>query len=153
MTPPSNDVLQQWPLLALAIAVIYVLRAALEVSGQVTKNLTGISKLLSPKARADAEIDERLADMKERVEILGGTVALLKGELVEARRIAAEAAAQAQTQSDEIRIAHRLTDAQGRAINEHLAWDRRLLARVREALPDFEFPDPPDMYVFLGETS
>lgn len=134
---PTPDVLQQWPLLALFLGVIYALRAALEVAGVVNKNLTGISKFFSARVRQETQIDGRVAALKQQVEILSTTVTMLNKRTVE--------------QAEEVRLAHMLTDAQGRAIREHLAWDRRLLTMVRQALPEFEFPDPPELYVFIDD--
>lgn len=144
MTPPSDDLLTRWPWLAFIAIVLYLIRGALELSGSASKNLTGLTKVLSPAGRREQARDRRVVELEETLEIVDGQVErLLKqvGDLV----------GQLATQKEHLDIVHKLSDAQARAIRAHTAWDNQWLPRVRAALPNLDIPDPPDLYVYPEE--
>jgi hypothetical protein len=145
VTTPPSEVTDRWPLLGLIAFAIFLVRGVFELSGMASKNLTGFRKLVSSRARLESANDERIAVLKESVDLFRGQVADLKGQLSDMR-------GQLANQVEATNIAHKLADSQGRSIRAHIDWDRRLIAALQTANPDFEFPDPPDLYVYPEET-
>lgn len=127
----------------LAVALAIMVGIAWAVA-EVTGKLNGpISKLLERrKVRQDRqavgwrERDARVEELRETVEIVDEQVQLLKDQLGAART--------------ELRLLHRYSDAQNRAIRRHIEWDRLWSQRARDAGIDVPDP-PPSLWVEIEE--
>lgn len=126
----------------LAVVLAVILALAYVIS-EVTGKLNGpLSKLLERrKAKQETqtvgwrERDRRVEELEQTVEILKGQIELLRD--------------QASGHQDELRMVHRLSDHQRRAIRMHTDWDNEWVPRAR--LLGLDIPDPPDLYVYLEE--
>lgn len=149
MSSPETDAIralaERWPWLLLILAAIYLARAALELAGSASKNLTGITKLISRDAREDARTDERVTDLKQHVELLQGMAKDAESAAASAKQTAAAAQETATTAQETARITREQLDIVASELRDWHAWARTWWPRTRAVLDragDTEIPDP-----------
>lgn len=122
--------------LAVVLAITYVIT-------EVTGKLNGpLSKLLARRAEKRQEQavgwrerDRRVDELKQAMEYQKGRYALVMEEVKALRA--------------ELRMVHKLSDHQRRAIRAHTDWDNTWVPQARRA--GMDIPDPPDLYVYLND--
>lgn len=140
--------------LAVVLAITYVIT-------EVTGKLNGpLSKLLARRAEKRAEQATGWRERDRRVEELERALATLR----EGRDTRVTELEQALAYRDnryklvmeeveslraEVRMVHRLSDHQRRAIRAHTDWDNTWVPQARRA--GMDIPDPPDLYVYLDD--
>ncbi len=154
---PAGDVL--WGFLPKPIAVVLAVALAIAyVVSEISGKLNGpLSRLLAHREQRRQDRSSGEKDRDRRVEELVAAMATMRAErdrrveeLQESFKIQGERLTavleQVESQRNELRMVHRLSDAQARAIRRHLDWDRRWIGMARDQGLDIPDP-PPSLYV------
>lgn len=146
MNPTPSDLSPDlmWGFLPKPVAVaLAIVMAVAYVVSEVTGKLNGpLSRLLERrKDRQDRqavgwrERDRRVDELEKALQIQERTLERLEEQI--------------RGQDDELRMVHRLSDHQRRAIRAHTDWDNEWVPRAR--ILGLDIPDPPDLYVYLED--
>lgn len=141
-------------LLPKPVAVVF---AIILVGGYVISDVAGklgkLGFLSKAIERRKSSRDQQTTGWRERdrrVEELEESLGIVNGQVDIFRRQVKDLLDRLESQDTELRILHRISDAQYRAIRKHVDWDRKLVVAARDK--GIEIDDPPSLYIDIEET-